>query len=450
MGYCVNFEFLDDDAIENVVTCLNYRMDKVIFFGEKEMIAEKKKELTYFLTECCGVGQKARLTKEAAVQFVEISATDLEDVIAKIKSAILLEREEHSQIFIDITGGEGLTLLAFGILAKELGEPMHLYDIETGELREYSRDEEKKLSKVGTLCKVEWNIDTFAKMQGGEVNESRNKSHKAYHSEEDIKDIEELWKLLVLYKVYWNNFTGILAQLHNPERKLNSSWDKEGLTFEGSTNAVETVIKDHRGFAVSMEEDNCKRSVFEQFNVIMKACMEKGFLEEFSYTAYQYSYKYKNDFIRNCLTESGSVLEQHVYTKVCDMEGITDCRVGVHINWNLPEEEEAEKQNQKPHLKNYKNKWKKKHRNTNNDSDTEVLNEVDVLALKGYIPVFISCKATKIANLNQNMLYELDTVANRFGGKYAKRVLALVEKWEECGHRDRAEEMEIEIWEEIE
>lgn len=438
MGHYINFEFLDDEAIENVVTCLNYQMDKVIFFGEKELIDEKKKELTYFLTECCGVGKEARLSKEEAVQFMEVSPTDLDDVIDKIKSAILTERENGSQIFIDITGGEGLTLLAFGIIAKEMEAAMHLYDIETGELREYSSSEERKLSKNGKPCKVEWNIDTFAKMQGGEVNKKRNKSHKALHSEDDMKDIEELWKLLLEYKAYWNNFTGILAQLQNPERKLNTAWDEQGLTFEGSTEAVENVIEKHRGFIASIEESNCRKSALEQFNTIMEACKKKGFLEEFSYTKYQYRYKYKNDFILNSLTESGCVLEQHVYAKVCKQEGVTDCRVGVHINWNIPDEEETEQQK----------KGKKSYRYATNAQETEVLNEVDVLALKGYIPVFISCKATKIANLKQDTLYELDTVAKRFGGKYAKKVLALVEKWEDGGHRNRAEEMEIEVWEE--
>ncbi len=30
-------EFLDDEPIENVKTCLNYRVDNVIFFGYHDM-----------------------------------------------------------------------------------------------------------------------------------------------------------------------------------------------------------------------------------------------------------------------------------------------------------------------------------------------------------------------------------------------------------------------------
>ena len=46
------------------------------------------------------------------------------------------------------------------------------------------------------------------------------------------------------------------------------------------------------------------------------------------------------------------------------------------------------------------------------------------MSLKGLIPIFISCKSGKMTEKNTlHALYELDTVANRFGGKYAKKVL---------------------------
>lgn len=40
----INFEFLDNDAIENVITSLHYKMDKVIFFADEESIAKNKKK----------------------------------------------------------------------------------------------------------------------------------------------------------------------------------------------------------------------------------------------------------------------------------------------------------------------------------------------------------------------------------------------------------------------
>ena len=53
----------------------------------------------------------------------------------------------------------------------------------------------------------------------------------------------------------------------------------------------------------------------------------------------------------------------------------------------------------------------------------DVLNEIDVLSIKGNIPTFISCKSGKLeSEVALHALYEFDTVASRFGGKYSKKV----------------------------
>ena len=71
--------------------------------------------------------------------------------------------------------------------------------------------------------------------------------------------------------------------------------------------------------------------------------------------------------------------------------------------------------------------------------------KIDVLTLKGNIPTFISCKSGKMdGNKALPALYELETVARRFGGKYAKKVLAVTSSIGEA-YLARAEEMGIEI-----
>ena len=83
--------------------------------------------------------------------------------------------------------------------------------------------------------------------------------------------------------------------------------------------------------------------------------------------------------MRAILTDEGEPLYQ-------------DINVGVVIDWDTEEEDEAYR----------------------------TINEIDVLAMKDMIPVFISCKN---GNFDENELYKLNTVAERFGGKYAKKVL---------------------------
>lgn len=52
----------------------------------------------------------------------------------------------------------------------------------------------------------------------------------------------------------------------------------------------------------------------------------------------------------------------------------------------------------------------------------DVKNEIDVLATYGTIPVYISCKNGCV---DSGELYKLNTVAERFGGKYAKKILVM-------------------------
>ena len=76
----------------------------------------------------------------------------------------------------------------------------------------------------------------------------------------------------------------------------------------------------------------------------------------------------------------------------------------------------------------------------------DVSNEVDVMMMKGAVPVFVSCKN---GNMDPNELYKLETVAQRFGGKYARKVLIapMVDELGEKGAyiRARAADMDIRV-----
>ena len=66
-------------------------------------------------------------------------------------------------------------------------------------------------------------------------------------------------------------------------------------------------------------------------------------------------------------------------------------------------------------------------------------NEIDVIALEGYTPIFISCKN---GNVDKMAFYELDTVAKRFGGKYVKKEFSTGSEMNESS-ACRAKEMNI-------
>ena len=74
------------------------------------------------------------------------------------------------------------------------------------------------------------------------------------------------------------------------------------------------------------------------------------------------------------------------------------------------------------------------------------LHEIDVILMKGMIPVFVSCKN---GNVEEDELYKLDTVASRFGGTYAKKVLIATKLGKKPGgvehFKQRARDMKIHL-----
>ena len=78
--------------------------------------------------------------------------------------------------------------------------------------------------------------------------------------------------------------------------------------------------------------------------------------------------------------------------------------------------------------------------------EKDTVNEIDVILMKGMIPVFVSCKN---GNVEEDELYKLDTVASRFGGTYAKKVLIATKLGKKPGgvehFKQRARDMKIHL-----
>ena len=50
----VNIEFFDAEPIENVMTSLNFKIDKTIYFGYDDVMEKQKKSTERFLKKYCG------------------------------------------------------------------------------------------------------------------------------------------------------------------------------------------------------------------------------------------------------------------------------------------------------------------------------------------------------------------------------------------------------------
>ena len=379
----VNIEFLDEEPIENMMTSLNFRIDKTIFFGFQDVIDEKKKVTEAFLKKYCGVKE---------VVFHPLPDNNLNAVTKTMRKVIEQEKEKKNDIFFDITGGENLILIAFGMLAESCNAPMHMYEIETQELIELNDEETTPISQMAPKQKVKLTLDGFIEMRGGMINYNLQKDMKNLDDPDFAEDIQELWAVSSKYREKWNLFADFLRRCCEPDEAM---W-------------VDVTGKQVLG---ALRKINRFRSVRE-LGKILRDCAAIGVLEDFVQTQERLSFRYKNEKAKELLWDAGSILEMHTFMEEC--VHADDCRVGVHLDWDGV---------------------------IYNHSGKDTLNEIDVLSLHGVIPTFISCKN---GTVNQMALYELETVADKFGGKYARKVIAAPQGLNDT-HSLRAREMGIKI-----
>lgn len=419
----VVFEFLSREPIENVITAMHFQVDKLVFFGNQEDIISQKEKSEKFLRKYCAV---------ESVVFLPLSESNLQSVLETMRKEIELELSRNAKLFFDITGGESLMLVAFGMLSREYKTPMHMFDIFKGKLLELdaesshydkrnkealNRDKQnagevnayepnveflndkqhKGISSIATKRLVPMSLDKLIEMHGGVINYKLQKEIKEVPDEESREDILKIWKVMKLHSEYWNPFSEFLRE--------NMSPDEEGRVYRKES----TVLKALAGSSNKLKSAH-------KFYQIMEDLARAGAILDLKHSEGKYQFRFKNKTIKGYLWDGGSILE--LYTYLQEKGHSDECRVGVHLDWDGVLE---------------------------GPSGIDVLNEIDVLSLQGYIPGFISCKSGKLSPQQcLHALYELDTVAHRFGGKYAKKRLVLTAEMSEV-YQERALEMGIEL-----
>ena len=373
-----------EEPVENLITAVHYRFDRVVYIGYEEAPEEtenKKKAVVSFLKKYCGC-------KNA--DFHDISRTDLPDAVEKIRAAVLTEMQAGHRIYLDVTGGRGLVMTAFGMLESELKMPMHMYWITKDLLIEYSEDRTLRMSENVQPQDVEIDLDRFVEMRSGVINYRMHKEIKGIDNEEMEKLTDGIWALFTKYESCWTHLSGFF-QKTAVDAELSASLD---------TSDVKAEFK--KAKVLSLE-------LLEQF---LKDGKEAGVFRTVEAGKSEIRFRFSSATARNILTDAGSILELHTYQI---MRALTpNCKVGVHLDWDGVIHSRAGR---------------------------DVVNEIDVLALHGMVPTFISCK---IGAADKNALYELSAVTARFGGKYAKMMLVTGKNLSETDLL-RAKEMNIQV-----
>lgn len=384
-----NIEFLDTEPIENVITALHFKVDKTIFIGYQDVVNEYKQQTEDFLKKYCEVKE---------VEFRVVSEMELLSAIEILREVIKSEKEAGNQVFFDITGGEGLILVAFGMLAQEYRLPIHQYDIVTDRLHELNPEEIKPISAYPELKKekVKLDLDTYIKMQGAVISSKKIIGEMDTSNPFFMEKAEKLWEVLCDYRDRWNSYTEVLGSVFKTD------------TLYADAIVDSSRVRDLNNFQAYLERIRDAGAIYK---LRMTNLQKDNGLDRV-----RISFFYESEDIKHCLIKSGNTLELHTFQMM--KKHSSDCRQSVMIDWDGVE-----------------HKYK----------GMDVLNEIDVLCIDGNIPTFISCKGGRMDDGQAlDPMYELLTVAKRFGGKYAKKVLAVVHPLKDV-YLSRAEEMGIEI-----
>ena len=385
----VNFEFLGEEHIENVITCLNYQIDKVVLFGYSDAILNLERVTDSFLRKYCGAKE---------VVFRPLPQNDLQRMLQVMRLAIDHELDQGATVYFDITGGESLILVAFGMLSGEYNVPLHLFDIPDNRLVELTEEKEICLSRNVRKQDIEFDLDMYIELRGGVINYDLGNGLEEILDGESAEDVMSIWEVAGEYRDQWPGFCDYLRN--------NMIEDVEIRSYRSKTSVV-NALSGAENPAISLDV----------FDSILTALEDRGLIKFRQYTEEgALKLRLKSIRIKELLWMSGRILELYVYQ--LERDRTDDCLMGVHLDWDGI---------------------------IHGQTGIDVVNEVDVLSLTGLVPTFISCKGGNLTNRQKlHAMYELDYVAKRFGGKYAKKTLVCMH---ELGivYLERASEMGIEV-----
>ena len=166
--------------------------------------------------------------------------------------------------------------------------------------------------------------------------------------------------------------------------------------------------------------------------VLLRRLEGCGYLTDYYEDDDTLRFGFRDTEIKRCLTKEGTILELVGYclarqaVNPDETPVYNDVRTGVYIDWDGDRDDD--------HDEKY---------------DTE--NEIDVILMKGLVPIFVSCKNGWV---DQGELYKLNAVANRFGGPYAKKVILVSKsgKVQDCSEKhfvQRTKDMNIRLIENV-
>ena len=360
-------EFFDEDPIENVVSQIVCRPDRIIYLGEKRQMERGKPGLLRYLQ---------RTAPEVGTEFRSISRNDVPGLIRLFTELA----ETCEDCVFDLTGGDDAVLFAMGAVYSritERGGRVRKFNVRTGRPADLGLGPEPEALPLPRMT-----VEDAILLHGGSVIPETGPDGAPLSwdlSEAFTRDLAAMWEVCRANCGQWNAQTAMLGTLSRFDR------DPDPMTLEFSVPDAERALS-VRGHGLDL-------------GGIFPGLMRAGILTDLSMRGDLLHLRFKSEQVRRCLSKAGNLLELMTYqaglnlTKKGGEKLYHDAMTGVRIDWDGTRA---------------------------GSSDADVENEIDVILMAGLVPVFISCKN---GGVEEEELYKLHTVASRFGGRYARKVL---------------------------
>jgi len=341
-------EFFSEEALENIMTLLWYKPERIIYLGHKHNMITKKILSTRRFAE--------RVSPETVLEFIEVPRDDLDLCLKTVRDI----RNKYPEACFELTGGGEMFLIAYGILSAEA--PLHSLRIDP-----YTNTEVHMLpgqTPITEHADVSISVEEDIILHGGALREDTGSFSTWRFTDDFREDIKKIWSVACSFKHSFNKHCAVLEDMLKKHPAHSDGYVK--LPKSGLQAAAELLfaLADINVLTDLTEEGKC------------------------------YSFRFKNNMIKNVVTKTGNILELHVYEVATRIPtSFTDAVISAVIDWDG---------------------------NTTKSADTQ--NEIDVILMRNVAPIFISCKS---GHCDSKALHELETVTSRFGGKYAKKVLIM-------------------------
>lgn len=390
-------EFFEKTAIENMLSALLCQPERVIYIGDSTK--QMKRSI-----ECYKEVLRGR-DIDVDMQYRSVPKNRLQEIVTELDKLV----EQYDDCVFNLDGGEDLYLVAVGIITqRHPGVQLHRFNVRNNTIIDCDADGNDQLKSPVEISAVE-NVRIY----GGRIlfeDERPGTTHSWDFTEDFCRDILNMWEICREDPSEWNFKLGLL------DRVNTLSQEEDPLKIRIDMDKAEIVLAD-------------ERDCITMLTILLGQMADAGLIRDLALQGKFLSYRYKNAQVRRSLSKAGQILElliAAVARILQDKDGnlvYHDVQTGVYLDWDGVSAAYGQ---------------------------VEVNNEIDVLLMKGAVPVFISCKN---GSVTIEELFKLHTVAHRFGAKYAKKVLVasqLDKMGAKAKHiRARAADMGIRILEDV-